>query len=435
MNYPSRTIGGHVVHYVGKVCDHAVDHFVPTERNNNLPHALKHRVLLGYSVLLILIKALAITIPIALPSASLYSSAITATNILSLTNAARTTAGLSALGANALLTAAAEAKAQSMLTEQYFAHQSPDGRMPWNFIKATGYSYRHAGENLAVHFQQAEDVHAGWMASPTHRANILDTRFTDIGIGVSTGDFEGTPTVFVVQMFGTPKEIAVAAPEPTPEPVETPTPQIPTIPEPTPEPVEEAPAPTPEPEPAPTPEEEPEEIIEPTEPPAVAILTDTASLAPTPAGYRVSLLIQNAQNASLSLAEATVPLAKDPAGTNTWYGSFTNQAALTHGGPLIVLAVGEGGQSASAIIATLTPTEIPQDLYLWNGEDRIAPKVFGIVDLGNFNDQAKRFYAYASVTLAALLLIALAYQFHRKHPSVVAHATGVLALTILLGIL
>jgi len=420
MNYPSRTIGGHVVHYVGKVCDHAVDHFIPNERNQGCPHTLKHRALLGYSVLLILIKALAITVPIALPAASLYSSAITATNILSLTNAARTTAGLEALGANILLNSAAQAKAASMLDEQYFAHQSPNGHMPWDFIRSTGYSYRHAGENLAVHFQQAEDVHAGWMASATHRANILDERFTDIGIGVSSGNFEGVPTVFVVQMFGTPKEIAVAAPtverEPKPEPK----------PEPIVEqaPIAEAPVIIKEVTPAPAPKPSPE----------LTILTDTASLAPTLSGYRVSIFVQNATAVTLSLAEATVPLAADPAGTDTWYGNMTNQAALAQGGPLTVLAVGENGQSSSAIIAALTPTDTPQNLYLWNGEERISPKVFGIVDLGNFNDQAKRFYAYTAVALAALLLVALAYQFHKKHPTVVAHATGVLALTILLGL-
>ena len=159
-SYPSQTIGGHVVHYVGKVCNHAVDHVLPCDRNGQCPLALRHRVLFGYTAILILIKALAIAIPIALPAASLYSSAITSTNVLTLTNAARSTAGLGALGANGLLTQAAQAKASDMLSAQYFAHQSPDGRMPWSFIRGAGYEYRHAGENLAVHFQQAEDVHA-----------------------------------------------------------------------------------------------------------------------------------------------------------------------------------------------------------------------------------------------------------------------------------
>jgi hypothetical protein len=433
--YPSQTIGGHVVHYVGKVCNHAIDHVVPRAQNDQYPHALRHRVLFGYSAILILVKALAIAIPIALPAASLYSSAITSTNVLTLTNAARSTAGLGAVGMNGLLTQAAQAKAADMLAGQYFAHQSPDGRMPWNFIRATGYSYRHAGENLAVHFQQAEDVHAGWMASPTHRANILDNRYTDIGIGVSSGEFEGVPAIFVVQMFGTPQtppEAPVVVAQPAVQPVPEP--------EPTPEPVPTQPAeptfvPAPIPEPTPEPVAAPAEA-EPQPLAAPAIHAASASITPIPTGYRVTVDVENALAVNMSIGASTAPLDRDPAGTDAWYGVIATPAAAGgRNGALTAIAAGEGGQVTSTVLAVLTPAQVPQDLYLFNQDERVVPKVFGIVDLGDFDDTSKRLYAYASIFMAALLLVAIAFRFHKHHPTVLAHGTGVLALTILLGMI
>jgi hypothetical protein len=447
---------------VGKVCRSAKDHCVPSADNDYCPHVLKHRVLLGYSVILILVKALAIVIPIALPAASLYSSAITNANIFSLTNTARAAAGLPLLAVNGLLEQAAQAKANDMLAGQYFAHQSPDGRMPWNFIRGTGYDYRHAGENLAVHFQQAEDVQAGWMASPTHRANILDNRYQEIGVGVSSGQFDGVPTVFVVQMFGTPKEGIAPTPAAPPAPapvVETPTiePPAPIIETPTPAPV--SPTPTPNPTPAPVveavttpavvapapvvtiapPEKEiisapNTETIAPPAPIAIAptIDADSASIAPTATGYRISVAAKNATHVSVALGGTSAGLEADPAGTGVWYGVINHPQALQQGGALTALAVGEHGQAASTVLATLTPAPEPQDLYLFNQETRVSPKVFGVVDLGNFDDKAKRFYAYMSVFLGAILLAGLSLRFHLRHPSVVAHATGVLALTLLL---
>ncbi len=180
------------------------DWFIPHEGNNHHPHALRHHVLAGYSVALIVVKILAVFLPIALPWTMLFSSAVTPANILSLTNQAREAHGLDTLTPNVLLTRAAQAKAEDMLAHQYFAHQSPQGLTPWDFIRQTGYTYLYGGENLAVHYSSAEDVQGGWMLSPTHRANVLNVHYQDIGVGVSYGNFEGTSTIFVVQMFGTP---------------------------------------------------------------------------------------------------------------------------------------------------------------------------------------------------------------------------------------
>src|SRR3989338_8735260 len=194
---------------------HAKDHFIPHRGNNHHPHILRHRVLLGYSVILILLKVISIIGPIALPSSSLYSSAITAENIIDLTNQTRKNLNLPELKESSYLAKAAAAKATDMLKNQYFAHTSPAGVTPWDWIKKFGYKYRYSGENLAVHFQEAEDVEAGWLASASHRANIVNSNYTDIGVGVVNGFFEGAPTTFVVQMFGAPADgkapVAVAS--------------------------------------------------------------------------------------------------------------------------------------------------------------------------------------------------------------------------------
>ena len=173
MSVTTQNIGQHCIR-IGKTlyCE-VSDHFIPHERNNYHPHVLKHRVLLGYSAFLILLKVLVLVLPIALPSSSLYSSAITAQNIADLTNQTRVNLGIEKLTASAKLAKAATEKAQDMLAKQYFAHTSPEGRTPWDWLKKVGYDYLYSGENLAVHYTTAEDVQGGWLASPSHRESYL----------------------------------------------------------------------------------------------------------------------------------------------------------------------------------------------------------------------------------------------------------------------
>jgi hypothetical protein len=72
-------------------------------------------------------------------------------------------------------------------------------------MKEAGYEYQVAGENLARDFGTTPDMMEAWMASPTHRANIVNPKYTEIGIAVIDGVFQGYETTLVVQMFGKPK--------------------------------------------------------------------------------------------------------------------------------------------------------------------------------------------------------------------------------------
>ncbi len=125
------------------------------------------------------------------------------------TNKARASESLPPLIRNSSLDVAAQLKADDMAAKGYFAHWSPDGTSPWYWFGQAKYTYAHAGENLAVHFTDSTAVVDAWLNSPTHRANIMNGNYREIGIGTAKGTYEGYDTVFVVQMFGTP---AVAEP-------------------------------------------------------------------------------------------------------------------------------------------------------------------------------------------------------------------------------
>lgn len=138
-------------------------------------------------------------------------AAISGNEIVSLTNAARVNSGLKPYTQNQKLTSSAYAKASDILEGDYFAHYSPSGKSPWSFIKHSGYTYIYAGENLAISFNSASETFNAWMASPTHKSNILDKDFTQIGVAVLTGDYKGQETTVVVQHFGKPSQSQVAA--------------------------------------------------------------------------------------------------------------------------------------------------------------------------------------------------------------------------------
>lgn len=145
--------------------------------------------------------------------------ALAPTDLILLANTSRSKEGLANLTSNDRLTKAAYNKANDMLEHDYFAHTSPDGKTPWDFIKAAGYNYAYAGENLAIGYTNASELHQAWMNSPTHRENILNGNFREIGLAVVSGEYEGSQTTVVVQMFG---QSAGAAPaEPTAAQVES----------------------------------------------------------------------------------------------------------------------------------------------------------------------------------------------------------------------
>lgn len=122
--------------------------------------------------------------------------------LINLTNQKREENRLSPLLNNSALELAASKKAEDMISKHYWAHNSPDGITPWVFIKDSGYNYVYAGENLARGFSNSQDVVDAWMASPTHRENLLSPNFKDVGFSIKSGNLDGEETLLVVQEFG-----------------------------------------------------------------------------------------------------------------------------------------------------------------------------------------------------------------------------------------
>lgn len=138
------------------------------------------------------------------------AKSITEENVIHLVNESRLSHGAHLLKTDSKLSEAARLKARHMLSEQYFAHTSPDGVTPWVWIDEVEYDYSHAGENLAIHFTDTASQHAAWMKSPTHRKNILSPEYTGIGVAVERGSLEGKETTVVVQFFG--REVGESVP-------------------------------------------------------------------------------------------------------------------------------------------------------------------------------------------------------------------------------
>jgi hypothetical protein len=134
------------------------------------------------------------------------SSDFSSASLLINTNQQRANDKETALTLDPQLTQAAQAKADDMVANNYWAHDSPSGKTPWTFITAAGYNYQAAGENLAYGFKGAGAVITGWMNSPEHRANVLSTSYQNVGFGVAISpDYQGQgPETIVVAEYGEP---------------------------------------------------------------------------------------------------------------------------------------------------------------------------------------------------------------------------------------
>ncbi|MBW6440727.1 CAP domain-containing protein [Patescibacteria group bacterium] len=135
---------------------------------------------------------------------SVSAASIEVQDVINLTNKSRIEAGLDALVVNEKLMQAAIAKANDMFANQYFDHNSPQGLTPWDFIKSAGYEYQYAGENLAIDFITAGGAHKALMESSSHRENILNLKYSEIGIAVVEGLFEQGRSIIIVEEFGAP---------------------------------------------------------------------------------------------------------------------------------------------------------------------------------------------------------------------------------------
>ncbi|MFA5185236.1 MAG: CAP domain-containing protein [Patescibacteria group bacterium] len=400
---------------------HAKDHFVPHQGNGHVPHVLKHHVLLGYSAALVLFKVLAITIAIALPSVDALSSAITPQNVFDLTNRAREKSGIKTLGYSPKLDQAAQAKARDMLERDYFSHFGPDGSTPWSWIVKSGYPYNAAAENLAINFTEAEDVESSWLASPGHRLNILNPKYTEIGVGVAQGMFHDKTAIIVVQMFGLPKTSTYPATKIT-------APQAVT---------KNSGAPMANQKNATKGKNKTgrvagvaTEVMEPQSAPTIDIAGADVNLSDGKAVLEIP--IEGASLVTMRLGKTLTEMNPSEE-TDIWKGALVSGEATngTKGESLSITAIGADGQRSDAAFALVVPNADARDIYALGTEDGAdCPLLSG----GSWQDIGKSsrcVYGFTILFLGACLGVFM-FLGKMKRPIHIAHAALVIALAVLL---
>lgn len=188
--------------------------FTPRPSNNHRAKVLHTSILSFLIVSLVAFQIILATIGHLNPQILAFASNINVSDLLRDTNAKRAFAGVGALSLSTELSNAAAGKARDMFENHYWAHISPDGKDPWIFITTAGYNYLFAGENLARDFGDSKAVVEAWMNSASHKENLLNAKFKDVGFAVVNGKYGDNETTLVVQMFGARSSSAptVAAP-------------------------------------------------------------------------------------------------------------------------------------------------------------------------------------------------------------------------------
>lgn len=176
--------------------------FFPHESNNHKAKALHFSSLFVYLAIFLFIQVSFSVLVRTSPTVLGIASDISVERLLLLTNKKREEIGLNSLKINQELSLAATQKAKDMFTYNYWAHNNPQGKTPWDFILSSHYKYIYAGENLAKDFANSDGVVEAWMKSPSHRENMLQEKYEDIGFAVVNGNLNGEETTLVVQMFG-----------------------------------------------------------------------------------------------------------------------------------------------------------------------------------------------------------------------------------------
>jgi len=182
--------------------------FIPHKDTHQKAKLISWEGLVIYILIFILLQVGFSIIGYSKPGILGISANIDQKKLIELTNKERGKQGLQPVSENEALDKAAALKAQNMFAENYWAHFSPSGKTPWDFILGSGYKFTFAGENLAKNFYSSDDVVSAWMASQTHKDNLLNPKYQNIGIAVVDGVLNGQKTTLIVQMFGTTESLA-----------------------------------------------------------------------------------------------------------------------------------------------------------------------------------------------------------------------------------
>jgi hypothetical protein len=196
-------------HYCRKSFSTFSDYFIPNRCNNHKPKILRTHSLAVILLSLIIVKTfLTGYLFFIYPNQAKMEGQIV-NEILVMINADRQKNNLGPLTLNPALSSSALAKADNMIAENYFAHYGPNGKKPWDWINRINYPYLFVGENLAMNFTSANTAHTALMDSPSHKKNILNDKYNDIGLAVVSGEINGKKTNILVELFASQNKPAI----------------------------------------------------------------------------------------------------------------------------------------------------------------------------------------------------------------------------------
>ncbi len=194
--------------------------FIPCDENNYRPKILEGKYLIYILLLACFLRLSTFLFFWQLPNTSFFAD-ISKIVLIDSLNDERSDLKIGTLKENALLNKAASLKANNMMQNGYFSHTSPTGVTPWYWFKKVGYNYKSAGENLGIGFVDSGELHQAWNESPSHKANLVNKNYKDIGISFVEGNFQGAKTTIVVQLFGAQKIIPTTKPAVVQKPANT----------------------------------------------------------------------------------------------------------------------------------------------------------------------------------------------------------------------
>ncbi|MCX6785616.1 MAG: CAP domain-containing protein [Candidatus Komeilibacteria bacterium] len=190
------------------------DFFIPHQGNNYQPRSLHPRRVLFHAISAIAIKLVVVVFVLLYPLSAWMTPDVMkeqGEKIIALTNKLRSTLAAPTVLENSQLNNAAYEKVQDMFLNKYFAHISPQSIGLAYWLGQVGYNYAVAGENLAMGYNNSQEVMAAWEKSPTHYDNLIDSSFSEIGVSFAGDIFNNNQTVLVAQYFGSP--ISATQPE------------------------------------------------------------------------------------------------------------------------------------------------------------------------------------------------------------------------------
>lgn len=180
---------------------------IPGSHNNHRPYLIRRSSLLVIATLLLGLQVSYNYLVAQQRQILGYATNVSAQAVAESVNEARQAAGKATLSTDTQLNQAASLKANDMLTKNYWSHNAPDGTQPWHWFELSGYTYQSAGENLAKDFMTSGGLVQAWMDSQSHRENMLNGKFENIGVAVVNGSLENKETTLVVALFGTKKSV------------------------------------------------------------------------------------------------------------------------------------------------------------------------------------------------------------------------------------